>query len=295
LAEIDSTTAQASGALNAYAARQMCAGQVSACAALYAGPGDVPCTFNADGKLENAGKCGMKALLAFVNTVDTVKVAEGCEVALTNYLKDLCTPATGTGKSYPYECRLRTRDDIDKAIIKQQRMSCNDPSNDPSNDSSSEVSDGVDKMVTETVDKLMDDLTNSMDVLLANECEKLNGLWIDVTEVTADKQYAPESAFYRAVYGNMEPANPITSEDANLSLNDKSSPADKAKKGYGWGYCIQNTVRYQCEIQDENTGGYGYAQFNATTNTCNFSQEWYKLMCEKIGGYYEGTTCYAER
>jgi hypothetical protein len=104
LKNFDKTTAQASGALAANAARTMCQDKVAACAALY---GDGQCKINKNGTIDNAQACGVGALMDFVNTVDTVKIAEGCATALTNYTtQELCAPLSSESeREYPWGCR----------------------------------------------------------------------------------------------------------------------------------------------------------------------------------------------
>ena len=116
LKSFDNNTAQETGAISAYAARQMCADKVTACAALYS-KGGTACSFDGNGKLKQAEdgntaqRCGLAALLDFVDTVDTVRIAEGCETAITTHLEKLCTPTSGD-MGYPWNCRLMPLGDI---------------------------------------------------------------------------------------------------------------------------------------------------------------------------------------
>jgi hypothetical protein len=288
--------AKATGALNAYAARQMCAEKVSACAALYAGPNDVRCNFDNNGKLTNAGQCGMKALLTLVDTVDRYKVSAGCEVALREFVENECKPASGDTKhKSPYGCRLWLRepvsdvegDDVETRLQNFVLRNCADPNKTVNNNSYTYGSFKTDQpevaeMVNTTIRQILEDI----DYVLSNECEEAQGVWKERSDVDATDK--PEIAFYTSVYAGITPRI----DSGTAAAADSNGEYVKANDGSSWGYCVQNTVMYQCKLQDENTGGMGYATFNAARNTCDFSQEWYKIKCEQIGGYFEEGVCY---
>lgn len=188
LASFDTTTAQATGALNTYAARQMCADKVAACAALYGtSQENEKCDFDKNGKLTNPTKCGMTALLNFVGTVDNVKIAEGCEAALTSYVKETCTPTVGE-EEYPYACRTKTKDEIKDMLNTRANTYCADPT--------TGVADQ--KLVGDAINKLVDDISEQLDYKLSTICESLDGFWQDSNTGTLIK------AFYSNVYGGNE-------------------------------------------------------------------------------------------
>ncbi len=262
LASFDNTTSQYSGALGARAARTMCADQVAACAALYAGPNDPQCSFDDNGRLTTPN-CGLAALVNFVATVDTVRVSEGCATALTNYAKDTCTPQGGDkNHGYPWNCRNMSPAKLRSDFLNRADMYCKDPSG---------ASDLNESMINETVERLITDIEVELSTILEVACEdEAMGLWVDAEDAAGETK---ELAFYQNVYGTGAP-------DAGA--------ADENERGY----CIQNTVRYQCLAQDENTGGNGYAKFDQASNSCIFTTEWYQKMCDKIGGYWETDICY---
>jgi hypothetical protein len=82
----------------------MCQEKVTACASLYSK--GVACKINeSSGKIDNAQECGVATLLAFVDTVDDVKVSMLCKGELENYAKELCTPEGGrTKEDFEKEC-----------------------------------------------------------------------------------------------------------------------------------------------------------------------------------------------
>jgi hypothetical protein len=108
---------------------------------------------------------------------------------------------------------------------------------------------------------------------LATVCEDTyKGVWVEAD--TADPNRDAETAFYSNVFGGNLPNN-IKAVDNNE-----------------YGYCIQDSVMYQCKAQDDATGNKGYVNYNATTGRCEFSNNWYVTKCAQIGGYWEIDVCY---
>lgn len=281
LASFDDTTAKAAGALSAYAARAMCSDKVVACAALYPGP---ECKFDTNGRLTTP-QCGMQALMDFVQTVDNVKVAEGCEVGMRNFVESLCAPASGDTHVSPWGCRLMAKSagndnytpgETANTISKQLQKFAFDNCTDPSAAKPASYNEWSDSMIKTMVDTTQRKILEDIDYVLYDECEEAEGLWVTAEElISTDK---PEQKFYVAAFAGRTP------DIASKTPNDAA--------GTSWGYCIQNTVKYQCIAQDESTGGNGYAIYNPTSNTCTFTDEWYKIKCEGLGGYYDGGVCY---
>lgn len=273
LQDFDNTTSQYTGAISAYAARAMCEDKVIACASLY---GDTEgCEFDGNGQLTTGNasggltgaaansRCGLTALLAFVDTVDTVRVAEGCETAITNYLKDLCTPTSGD-KGYPWNCRNMSPDELEESIQNFAEQNCADPT------SSGEA------FITEVSDQIsraIDDIQEELDYQLMETCEELDGYWMDdddsVTNVVDSRVSGNGtllSGFYRQVYGG----NEVTD----------------------WGRCVENTTMLRC--LDYNDGlETPVASYDLSRDECTFTDEWYRAQCEELmGGYYENSVCY---
>jgi hypothetical protein len=95
--EMSSAVQSATAALGQRFAKSACKDKVSACASLYAKPGDPPCSFDDKGALLNGGQCGMQALLTLVNTVDDTKITMSCKRDLQDYITTTCTPGDGSG------------------------------------------------------------------------------------------------------------------------------------------------------------------------------------------------------
>lgn len=289
LKNFDTNTAQASGAVAAYAAKSMCQDKVIACASLYGNTDE--CEFDGNGKLKSktgndAGgtRCGLTALLAFVDTVDEVRVAEGCSAAVESYVQQLCTPSTD-GDKYPWSCRkkkLGTENDTMAAEssaslyanVKQYAFdSCKDPNGDynKDQDTGKYPNTAFDELPAQTrtqVYRIMDDIQEQMHEQLGEACETLNGYWVGPT-VTGGTYL---DAFYKTIFDNADDAT--------------------KKKADGWGRCLENTEMVRCLRY--NSDGNTVATFDNASKTCTFTDAWYQERCESIGGYYSQDVCYTE-
>lgn len=267
LAKFDDTTAQQTGALQAFAARKMCQDKVAACAALYAGPNDKACEFDNRGKLTTPD-CGMKALLAFVQTVDNVKVAEGCEKGLDIYIKKLC--GDDTDKTvYPLNCKLKTIGDlgdapnagIDGSLYANLKQYAIDNCIDPDLKDDEKSYDKVQLSTQQAINKVINDILDLMDAKMYTLCKNEKGIWLGKK---SDKNGDFLESFYQKMFAG--------------NKNDK------------WGKCVENSIMMLCEMQ--NKGETKVAEYNSTTKECEFTNEWYKTRCNMIGGLYEEGICY---
>ena len=289
LRDFDTTTAQYSGAISAAAARQMCQDQVIACASLYGN--NEKCTFDANGHIQAEGantttygginssatgmaseRCGLTALLAFVDTVDTQRINEGCETAVENYLTELCTPTTGD-KGYPWGCIRLSKDEVKTQLEEFAQRSCS-----LSGDSTYLTND-IGAKITEYVDNMEYAL---MDIL-AEECENMGGYWIYEDDSTYG-DYGADATPYTQFY----------SETFGVRLSEFKGVEDTgADYGLSYGQCAENTIQVRCLAYNEMYGD-DVASYDAQHNVCNLSDEWYRQQCESmLGGYYENGTCYA--
>lgn len=259
LKEFDNTTAQMAGAISAYAARQMCIDKVSACAALY-GNGE-SCKFDNDGRLTNSTACGLAALTRFVDTVDNIRISEGCETALQNYAQELCTPTSGT-MGYPWNCRLMDKEALETNINTMATTYC----------STGLTADNLLKKAETIVTELVEDIAMELAETMQQQCNELGGLWIESKE-SIPTNYNELKAFYSTVYNNNE-----------TYVNNSKS----------YGSCIESTTRILCEAYNtDNNTKTPLATYDAVRDTCNFSQEWYEMKCtEELGGVWENSTCY---
>lgn len=266
LRDFDTTTAQMSGALSAYAAKQMCMEKVSACAALY-GNGET-CQFGNDGKLQNSTACGLTALTKFVDSVDTIRINEGCETAMENYARELCTPTSGT-MGYPWNCRLMDIGQVRSNLMNMAGTYC--------------ISSMTGADTVTVINRLVEDIQMDISDMMAQQCESADGIWYDRESVVeANPEYA--SAFYRNVYGTATPR--------------KYRNGDTETEIRSYGVCLKNTLKSRCELENVGTnsdGNNNYATYDAATDRCRFTIDYYKYQCETVNGMWEENRCYLER
>ena len=300
LKSFDDTTAQASGALAARAARDMCIDKVAACAALYAKDGDPVCNVDkTTNRITNADKCGLASLQNFVANVDDVRIAEGCGTAIDNYLKQICTPSTGD-EGYPWNCRLRKFFNDDTSITLENlettgAMGYNKPTSDSrnlslqqlivnyayencamkKNDSYAGVE--LEPRIQSEIGRKMIDLHDQMLDLISEKCEDADGIWIDKDA---------DSAFASITTGRLQ---------ESFYLNTFGKTPTESENEYhvnSWGKCVQDSVRLRCESLDVVMGGNGDATYDAASGTCKFGLEYYKRKCTEIQGIWDDNICY---
>ena len=311
LRDFDTTTAQYSGAISAAAARQMCQDQVIACASLYGNTDN--CEFDGNGRLkvdsgssetyggltgaEASERCGLTALLAFVDTVDIQRINEGCETAIENYLTELCTPASGD-MGYPWGCIGLSADEVFNQVSDFAQRSCRLGDADLTTDIASMVTDYVENIQFGVMD------------MLAEQCETLGGYWIyngDLTYGELGSDATPYTDFYSQVFG-VRLTNFAEAASTENRGNNQTSPKygdgvhsysalsganQSARYGMSYGQCAENTIQVRCLAYNEMYGD-DVASYDAQHNVCNLSDEWYRQQCESmLGGYYEDGTCYA--
>jgi hypothetical protein len=282
LKSFDDTTAKAAGAISAYAAKEMCQDKVIACASLY---GDTEgCTFDGNGKLTagnsnssltGAAACGLTSLLAFVDTVDTVRVAEGCVDAIDNYLEELCTPTAGE-HVYPWNCRMKELGEVGDAASPEFAASlyanikdfaltnCANPTTPRENRS---WATDLPQQTKTHVEKAVRDIAEQLEYQLMEECESLDGYWVE-----NDQQGSTPAlkAFYKNFFGG-----------------------DESRKD--WGVCVENTVKVRCESYNVDTEQ-AVARYDVATDECIFTEEWYKQQCTILGsGYWENGVCFVKQ
>ncbi len=302
LQDFDTTTAQVSGAMSAYAAKLMCADKVAACASLY-GNG-IECKFDEAGRLTNGTACGATALIALVDTVDNVRVAEGCASAIDSYLTELCTPTGESAKTYKYPWNCRKYDlgtfgegstvaradvnrfsalldsvtiettvgnDLAKMVAKYAIQYCGNPTETTKTDSTYTYADLPIQTRTQ-VERKLNEINDELDYQLAELCESLDGYWID----PSSEDYKSLTAFYKTVYGGNEEYT-------------------------GFGRCVENTTRVRCLAYNTDNAKEGedgevvpqLASYDLAKDECTFSEDWFKTQCALLGnGYFENGVCY---
>lgn len=270
LKDFDTTTASAAGAVSAYAAKAMCQDKVTACAALYGN--NKTCEFDGNGKLNgDAASCGIKALLAFVDNVDEVRVAEGCSTAIDNYVKQLCTPSSGD-QGFPWKCRKLSEKQLTENIKKFAVANCGNPNSTSTKSDDTDANYGALPQQTRTqVENAISDVRDQVSNQLSGVCEGLNGYWIYTGDTTGRGDGKDLAAFYSSVFG------------ASGADNDNGT----------LGRCVENSTMVRCQAY--NTDGVQYATYDRAQDECTFTDDWYKLKCQELGGYYDGGVCYTKK
>ena len=288
LQDFDTTTSQYSGAVSAYAARSMCADKVMACATLYGNTDG--CEFDeTTGQMKNTQRslvggaaneaCGLTALLAFVDTVDTVRVAEGCDTALQNYLTETCTPDSGE-MGYPWNCRNMSPTELEERATDFAEQNCVDPTADGKG-----LENRVPDLVYEQINDAVANVFEEMGEMLAATCESLDGYWVY------------DESYNEVLYGEDRSSNMETNTSSRIGDNASLltgfySSVFGGNQVRDWGTCYENTTMVRCLAYNDGLET-EVATYDLARDECTFTGEWYRQQCEELlGGYYENSVCY---
>ena len=277
---IDTTETNSTGAIAAVTARGMCYDRVQACAALYGDPNG--CKYNDDTKkLEDASsdnkKCGLKALLTFVDTVDAAKVAEGCEVALTKYAHELCDPKIGSDADvvYPMGCATMPKSELRAAMNLRTKTFCAQDLVDE--DDVRTIQGDATAFNLDTMNQVIKSIYDELGIAFTAGCEEedvngIKGKWVSANEISNPNIATLKQSFYKKYYG-VEITNVNQINDFNLAE-------------LGW--CVDATSNVSCEV----LLGMGYVD---DVDTCTLNTTWYRDMCEMaLGGYIDNDQCHIE-
>ena len=282
LATLGGDAGKYAGAVSANAARAMCLDKVTACAMLYSDKSSddsVKCEFDGNGKFIGTvaaqRSCGLTELLNLVNTVDSIKINQGCSEALTTYAQELCAPASSdTAHVYPWGCRNLTMESGDpddkttlKAMLKTRAdVYCVNET----------AGTGLNLETDDMITRLVENIASELDAMFTDECEKLDAIWMSAGD--EGTPVAPgmkrEEKFYNTV----------------LATTSSSTAGVAFEKGHG--ACVLDSVKFQCEMQAQATDG--AASYNAETGQCEFTDKWYEYQCGLIGGYFADGNCYTK-
>lgn len=244
----------------ALAVRGMCQEKVVACAALY---GDTDgCAYNKttrkiEAKDGGNKRCGLQSLLKYVDSVDTARVAQGCETAVSAYAHELCDPDTSDyysayqnnsnvyALSYPAGCINKSRPELRASLLAHANNFCS-------------IEDADENLKTDVIERVIKDIFDQLGLAWTYGCEKVGGAW-----------YGPEAVFswaagsltigdlkeefYKNYYGGMS----LTSVLTSIKAGD-----------------IGACVNASCEL----SGG------TAEGGSCSFGNDWYNTHCEYLGG-----------
>ena len=286
LKKMDTNTEVLSGAIAASAARSMCADKVMACASLYGNTQN--CKFDGNGVLTTGNntsgdamaRCGLTALLDFVDVVDEGRILEGCETAVRTQLTKLCTPTSGD-KVYPYGCRSMTREGLKEELEKYKSRYCS--VEDVRGEDGLKISDKINEMIA--------DLDEEMEEMFDEECAALGGYWIYANDegklftIEGKTDFPLLNEFYNELFAGQQP-----SKQGNGEWSDDF--------GGIYGVCLENTTMVRCEMYNDaefaTKDGKKYANYNVQKDECEFTDEWYKRQCTVMGGVYENGVCYTQ-
>ena len=314
LEDFGGDAAISTGAISAITAHNMCKEKVLACAALYGKPN--ACKYNDETKtIEDSGNgtCGLKSLLAYVNSVDSAKIAKGCEESLREYAQELCAPSSGdTTHSYPWGCRLRApgnAGDYDPKTnnapttiygMLEQRASvfcADDLKTTTENLANADVRFNVDS--APVVANIIADIKSDMGLMLASECRSITTegtlIWDErgYTVDAVDKIINVSPGWLNKVFGNGADLQSLI--NTGVHGYEVHTTAGRVLKNseptsFGWGVCMMPTERQLCKMQIQLPGMEGTAEYKE--NKCVLTDDWYKKKCEGLDGYWTGSVCY---
>lgn len=297
LKSFDDTTAQSSAALAARASKDMCVDKVVACAALYRTENDDECKVDPKTNIiTNADKCGLVSLRNFVDNVDTTRIAEGCGTAVENYLKQLCTPTTGS-EGYPWNCRLRNIGELSFAgnenipekptsdaataatlagLVKNYALENCGAKDNKTGGYTLEI-----RSQTE-VSNIFDNLKAELNMQLQSKCAELQGSWA-----------VADSTLYNEALTKIGTDNSDTKLLAKFYA-DVFGGNDNQATTRSLGMCLENTVMTLClSFNSDDENAEKMATYNAAREECILSDKWYEQRCAMLGeGYYENGVCY---
>ena len=261
-------------------ARATCYDKVMACAALY---GDADgCQYDRATKKISAikdKKCGLQALLTFVDTVDSSKVAAECETTLTARAHELCTPTSGTYKidangnyimdsltgdrvlaKYPDRCANMPKSQLRADLTEWANKFC---ALDMVRDDASATFN------TDIANRVIKNIFDELGLGFAVGCEEKNGVWYDdnvavIFESGALTVSDLNEDFYNTYYGG-------TSSQSILS----------SVKAGDIGLCLANLTPEQ--ICEKLPGGI-QTGFDSQTRQCTLSPNHRAELCSWLGG-----------
>ena len=273
---LDTTKMQSTDAIAAVTARGMCYERVQACAALYGDPNG--CKYDDKTKKLTAvegKKCGLQSLLTFVDTVDSVKVAEGCEAALTKYAHELCDEDIGTEDAIKYgKCKTMPKEQLRAAMDMRMDTFCAQDL--VLNDDSNTLQD-QNAFNTNIMNQIIKDIYDELGIQFTAGCEHdkdFTGTWVSGEELSNPNPAILVQEFYEKYYGTK-----ITTVAQIEKLNLKE---------IGW--CVNGSASDQCDRL-----GSDYATFNTATAECELKEAWFENRCtEFLNGVWDGKTCHVE-
>lgn len=256
--------------------RDACQADVMACAAMY---GDADgCVYNrSTRKIEKArdgANCGLNSLLAYVDMVDSARVAQGCENALIGYAKERCSgtgmkpdPITGlmVNETYPDGCTLHpiTKTQIRAELLDHAKEYC---ALDWAGDSGLNM---------DTVNRVIKNLFDELGLAWTKGCEDVGGVWMDAPTAIAETLTISDlnQEYYKKYYGATSAGTTLNSILASI----------KGKLG-DMGVCVNANGPQMCENVSGDSKNWSGGQ-------CTVDDNWYQQQCGLLGGNFQNKVC----
>lgn len=275
LNDMDTTSGQYLGGLAAWSARGTCYEKVLACASLYGDP--TGCKYDdKTKKITTVGgkKCGLQALLTYVDTIDAVKVAEGCETGLRKRAHEICDPRVSILDSETIrKCvsAISSKIALKKELNAYKDKFC--PVDAYQSDDSNPLSAKSVFNNTALVDQVVDELYEELGLAFMRACEDdkaIGGEWVAEQPLVGELS----KEFYKKYLGK-------------TSVTSYSTQQIKALGENNVGWCIMGAEQREClalgsEASWEVTDGVG---------ECVLTTAWYRNRCQILGGTWNYSTC----
>ena len=156
-----------------------------------------------------------------------------------------------------------SRDELKSTVEKYAQLYCADPASN-TQDLAAETQS--------TVNKIIDSIYEELDYQLMESCEELDGYWVATGDVMQEELSGKLlSAFYANNFGGR-------TGDTETS----------------YGRCVENDTMVQC-ISYNSGKEEQVATYDRSKDICIFTDEWYKMKCETMQGYYENSVCYVAK
>ena len=286
LKSIDTTELQGTAAIAAATARGMCYDRVQACAALYGEPDG--CKYNdKTKKLEANGTktCGLQSLLVFVDTVDSVKVAEGCESVLRKYVAEICPEDEENEIKYGGMC-LGSKDKLRVALENRVKIFCAQDL--VTSDTSSSIREETTSAAynLNIMNQLLKEIYDELKIGFSLGCEQAEGL---STNANGEEVYEYTGGTWVSVDQALKPSAKMLYQDFYKKYYGVTVESEKQMQELGvndHGWCVKSSeqkavedgeVQVMCEMAE--------GKWNTEKKQCSFEPNWYPRTCvDLLGG-----------
>ena len=219
-----------------------------------------------------------------VDTVDSVKVAEGCESVLTKYAHELCPDIPEEKdedgnvivEAVPYgQCATGTmkksKNELRAAMNNRMEVFC---VHDLVNEDDSRTIGNSSAFNTNIMNQIIKDIYDKLGIAFTIGCEEMGGTWVTAGEVARPDYNMLVQEYYTKYYGTS-----VTSISHYKSLGIED---------YGW--CISADRQNQClNLGEEYTMGLD------SNGSCKLTDLWFMDMClDILHGRWDGANCVME-